>query len=191
VPLPNNSLRYVFVCLFETERAADLVDAGWNTEDAYAALAAGLDVAGYAIGDVRGVLVTHIHPDHYGLAGRIREAAGAWVALHPADAALVRDRYAEPTDLLGAGGHDVAPGRGAGQRDRDVAAGGDASAAVRRRGHAGAAVGEALAHLRALEHRGVVREEPGEPSHWVVTDEAGERVDALGALSAAEAASAG
>jgi hypothetical protein len=52
-------------------------------------------------------------------------------------------------------------------------------------------VGEALAHLRALEHRGVVREEPGAPSHWVVTDEAGERVDALGALSAAEAASAG
>jgi glyoxylase-like metal-dependent hydrolase (beta-lactamase superfamily II) len=45
-----------------------------------------------------------------------------------------------------------------------------------------AAVGEALAHLRALEHRGVVREEPGEPSHWVVTDEAGERLDPLGAL---------
>ena len=35
----------------------------------------------------KGVLVTHIHPDHYGLAGRIREASGAWVALHPADAA--------------------------------------------------------------------------------------------------------
>jgi glyoxylase-like metal-dependent hydrolase (beta-lactamase superfamily II) len=100
VPLPNNSLRYVFVYLFETERGAYLVDAGWNTEDAYAALTAGLEVAGYAIGDVRGVMVTHIHPDHYGLAGRVREASGAWVALHPADAALVRDRYAEPTDLL-------------------------------------------------------------------------------------------
>ena len=34
VPLPNNSLRYVFVYLFETERGAYLVDAGWNTEDA-------------------------------------------------------------------------------------------------------------------------------------------------------------
>jgi hypothetical protein len=42
-----------------------------------------------------------------------------------------------------------------------------------------AAVGEAVAHLRALEHRGVVREELGEPSRWVLTDEAGERLAAL------------
>ena len=102
VPLPNNSLRYVFVYLFETERGAYLVDAGWNTEDAYAALTAGLAVAGYAIGDVRGVLVTHIHPDHYGLAGRIREASGAWIALHPADAALAAvaaDRHRHALDV--------------------------------------------------------------------------------------------
>jgi glyoxylase-like metal-dependent hydrolase (beta-lactamase superfamily II) len=46
------------------------------------------------------VLVTHIHPDHYGLAGRIRESSGAWVSLHPADAALVHDRYEEPDDLI-------------------------------------------------------------------------------------------
>jgi hypothetical protein len=36
-----------------------------------------------------------------------------------------------------------------------------------------------VAHLRTLEHRGVVREEPGEPSRWVLTDEAGERLAAL------------
>jgi glyoxylase-like metal-dependent hydrolase (beta-lactamase superfamily II) len=45
-------------------------------------------------------MVTHIHPDHYGLAGRVREISDAWIALHPADAALVRDRYAEPDELL-------------------------------------------------------------------------------------------
>ena len=50
--------------------------------------------------DVQGVLVTHIHPDHYGLAGRIREASGAWISLHPADAELIHDRYDEPDDLL-------------------------------------------------------------------------------------------
>jgi glyoxylase-like metal-dependent hydrolase (beta-lactamase superfamily II) len=100
VPLPNNSLRYVFVYVFETDRGVYLVDAGWNTDEAYAALQAGLRAAGYEVGDVRGVLVTHIHPDHYGLAGRVREASGAWIALHPADAALIRERYTEPTDLL-------------------------------------------------------------------------------------------
>ena len=45
-------------------------------------------------------MVTHIHPDHYGLAGRIREASGGWISLHPADARLIHDRYVEPTDLL-------------------------------------------------------------------------------------------
>jgi glyoxylase-like metal-dependent hydrolase (beta-lactamase superfamily II) len=46
------------------------------------------------------MLVTHIHPDHYGLAGRVREASGAWIALHPADAALIGDRYEDPEPLL-------------------------------------------------------------------------------------------
>jgi glyoxylase-like metal-dependent hydrolase (beta-lactamase superfamily II) len=100
VPLPNTSLRYVFVYVFETDKGVYLVDAGWNTDEAFAALNAGLKIAGYEIGDVRGVLVTHIHPDHYGLAGRVREASGAWIALHPADARLIHDRYTDPTDLL-------------------------------------------------------------------------------------------
>jgi len=100
VPIPNNPLRYVLVYAFETDKGPYLVDAGWNTDDAYDVLCRGLVTAGFDIGDVQGVLVTHIHPDHYGLAGRIREASGAWVALHPADAALVHDRYEEPKPLV-------------------------------------------------------------------------------------------
>jgi glyoxylase-like metal-dependent hydrolase (beta-lactamase superfamily II) len=100
VPLPNNSLRYVLVYLFETDRGPYLIDAGWNTNEAFEALSEGMDQAGSALTDVQGVLVTHIHPDHYGLAGRIREVSGAWVALHPADAELIHDRYEEPDDLL-------------------------------------------------------------------------------------------
>ncbi|WP_113704769.1 MBL fold metallo-hydrolase [Nonomuraea lactucae] len=93
VPLPVNPLRYVLVYALELPDGVAIVDAGWNTDEAYTALVAGLGVAGYEITDVRGVLVTHIHPDHYGLAGRIREVSGAWIALHPADARLVHDRY--------------------------------------------------------------------------------------------------
>jgi glyoxylase-like metal-dependent hydrolase (beta-lactamase superfamily II) len=100
VPLPNNSLRYVLVYLFETDRGPYLIDAGWNTDDAFGALQGGMDEVGCAVADVQGVLVTHIHPDHYGLAGRIREASGAWISLHPADAELIHDRYDEPEDLL-------------------------------------------------------------------------------------------
>ena len=38
VPLPNNSLRYVLVYVFETDRGPYLIDAGWNTDDAFGAL---------------------------------------------------------------------------------------------------------------------------------------------------------
>lgn len=99
VPLPI-VLRYVLVYAFETDRGVYIVDAGWNTDEAFAALDHGLAQAGFSVADVRGVMVTHIHPDHYGLAGRIRETSGAWIALHPADAALIHDRYEEPGDLL-------------------------------------------------------------------------------------------
>lgn len=93
VPIPINPLRYVLVYALELPDGVAIIDAGWNTDEAYDALVAGLGVAGYAVTDVKGVLVTHIHPDHYGLAGRVREASGAWIALHPADARLLHDRY--------------------------------------------------------------------------------------------------
>ena len=100
VPIPSNSLRYVFVYVFESDRGPYLVDTGWNTDEAWAALGAGLAEAGTSVGEVQGVLVTHLHPDHYGLAGRIREASGAWIGLHPADARLIHDRYVDPDSLV-------------------------------------------------------------------------------------------
>ncbi|HEX2315425.1 MAG TPA: MBL fold metallo-hydrolase [Thermomonospora sp.] len=102
VPLPNNPLRYVLVYGLELPDGIALVDAGWDTAEAWEALLGGLRTAGYEIGDVRAVLVTHLHPDHYGLAGRIREASGAWVALHPADAGLLRERYRDFDGLIAA-----------------------------------------------------------------------------------------
>lgn len=95
VPMPDNPLRYVLVYVLEVPDGVVLIDAGWHTEEAWSALTTGLTAAGFGIGDVRGVLVTHIHPDHYGLAGRVQEASGAWVALHPEDEKLLRDRYDE------------------------------------------------------------------------------------------------
>ncbi len=78
VPIPNNPLRYVLVYGFELDGGGvALVDAGWNTDAAWQALSDGLAMAGGSIGDVQAVLVTHIHPDHYGLAGRVREASGS------------------------------------------------------------------------------------------------------------------
>jgi glyoxylase-like metal-dependent hydrolase (beta-lactamase superfamily II) len=100
VPIPNNPLRYVLVYAFESDAGITIVDAGWNTDEAWDALCGGIAAMGGSIGDVRGVMVTHIHPDHYGLAGRVREASGAWIGLHPADASMLEERYVETDDLV-------------------------------------------------------------------------------------------
>lgn len=100
LPLPDNPLRYVLVYCWELTDGIAIVDAGWDTAESWTALNEGLAVAGYQMSDVRAVLVTHVHPDHYGMAGRIREQSDAWVALHPAEAAMLPDRYANVDSLV-------------------------------------------------------------------------------------------
>ncbi len=102
VPIPNNPLRYVLVYAFELQDGGvALVDAGWNTDEAWSHLNSGLAAAGGSMADVRAVMVTHIHPDHYGLAGRVRQASGAWIGLHPADAVMLEGRYGDTDELVG------------------------------------------------------------------------------------------
>ncbi len=109
VPIPDNPLRYVLVYALELDGGGvALVDAGWNTEDAWSALSDGLATAGGSMSDVRAVMVTHIHPDHYGLAGRVREASGAWIGLHPADAVMLEARYGDTDELLATMSHFLA-----------------------------------------------------------------------------------
>ena len=91
VPMPDNPLRYVTSYVFALDGGGlGLVDTGWDSDDAWTALRAGLTAVGGDVTDVRGVLVTHMHGDHHGLSARVREASGAWIAMHPADAAIVR-----------------------------------------------------------------------------------------------------
>jgi glyoxylase-like metal-dependent hydrolase (beta-lactamase superfamily II) len=106
VPMPQNSLRYVLVYALELGGGGvALIDAGWDTDDAWKALNDGLATAGGSMSDVRAMMVTHIHPDHYGLAGRVREASGAWIGLHPADAIMLESRYGNTDELLHAMSH--------------------------------------------------------------------------------------
>src|SRR5215218_4852675 len=90
VPIPNSPLRYVSVYALAVPGGIGLIDTGWECEEGWQALTAGLAGIGAAVTDVQGVLVTHLHFDHLGLAARVRRASGAWVAMHPADAAVVQ-----------------------------------------------------------------------------------------------------
>ncbi|MET8863253.1 MBL fold metallo-hydrolase [Nonomuraea sp. NPDC004580] len=90
VPIPGNPLGYTLVYAVESPRGPVLIDAGWNHPDAWDALTGGLAALGIDVSTVSGVVVTHFHPDHAGLAGQVREASGGWIAMHEDDAALVR-----------------------------------------------------------------------------------------------------
>jgi len=103
VPIPLNPLRYVLAYAFELPDGVALVDVGWNTEEAWAALSRGLIATGHSVDDVRAILVTHIHPDHYGLAGRVRERSGAWIGMHELEARALRRRYVAVDALIAQG----------------------------------------------------------------------------------------
>ena len=71
-----------------TERT--VVDPGPDSDEAWATLLSALEERDLAPGDVERVLVTHPHPDHFGIAHRFREA-GARVLASPDAAAIMAD----------------------------------------------------------------------------------------------------
>ena len=81
LPLPGDGLRAVNVYAVQGDEAITLIDAGWSRPAAWEALAAGLRLVGAELGDVRTVLATHMHRDHFGQATALRHASGATVVL--------------------------------------------------------------------------------------------------------------
>jgi len=78
-----------------------LVDCGWDSEQSPAQLASSLQELGATIADVRGVLLTHSHHDHCGLAPQVQAESGAWLAAH-ADEPVVPARERRPSADLDA-----------------------------------------------------------------------------------------
>jgi glyoxylase-like metal-dependent hydrolase (beta-lactamase superfamily II) len=73
------SLEYVYAYALVTSDGVLLVDSGWSTD--LAPLEALLREAGLRLADIEGVLLTHSHGDHTGLATRVRDETGARIAL--------------------------------------------------------------------------------------------------------------
>lgn len=85
LPMRGNPLRWVNAYVVAESDGLTLVDCGWKADDVLAALHDGLAAFGFALGDVRRVLVTHQHFDHYGLAGTLHRAGVAEVMMHARD----------------------------------------------------------------------------------------------------------
>ncbi len=81
LPLPGDALRAVNVYALRDGAGLTLVDGGWAMAATTRALAAGLTRIGAQLGDIRRLLVTHVHRDHYTAAVTIRREFGSRVLL--------------------------------------------------------------------------------------------------------------
>ena len=66
-----------------------LIDVGPKTGEALASLRSGLSRLGHRLSDIRRIIITHAHADHYGLAQTVADESGAHVFIHQWDAPAV------------------------------------------------------------------------------------------------------
>jgi len=85
LPLPL-SLGVINVYLVQLTEGYLLIDCGMDTEPCFQALHRATEAVGVRWQDIREILLTHIHPDHMGLAHRLLELTGARLWLHEHDA---------------------------------------------------------------------------------------------------------
>ncbi len=113
LPLPDDGLKAVNVYLLEDSTGLTLVDGGWALTESFEVLETALNQLGHAVGELRDVMVTHIHRDHYTQAVWLRDRFDVRVFLgageQPGLQELHRIRTNLPTeafDSLRSGGAD-------------------------------------------------------------------------------------
>lgn len=95
VPVPF-SLKWVNSYLIPEQQGYTLIDPGLRTDEAINVWAAVLQRHGLQWKDITRIVLTHQHPDHYGLAGYVQEKSGAPVF-------MTRGAYAYAVNLWGEG----------------------------------------------------------------------------------------
>ena len=90
--MAGNPMRYINGYLIEDDDGLTLIDAGWKADDVLAALHAGLREHGWALADIRRLLITHCHFDHYGLAATLHGELATILRRASAEAPVRRRR---------------------------------------------------------------------------------------------------
>jgi glyoxylase-like metal-dependent hydrolase (beta-lactamase superfamily II) len=91
LPMTGNPLRYINGYVLEDVEGLTLVDCGWKADDVFAALQSGLQQLGHRLSDLRRILITHHHFDHYGLAATLRRAGVPELLMHARDWEFAQD----------------------------------------------------------------------------------------------------
>lgn len=86
--LPHFTLSYL---VLDAGDGVHVIDPGWDSDENWRALETTLAGIGRRVGNIATVTVTHLHPDHLGMAERVRAASGAPVALHRLEQEGIRE----------------------------------------------------------------------------------------------------
>src|SRR5512133_3438704 len=100
IPIPDNPLGFINAYLVKADEGSLLIDTGWNSDEAFEALQGQLAEAGVTFKDLKYIAITHVHPDHYGLVGRVEKHTQAKLILHEAERSLLYSRYVNYDPLL-------------------------------------------------------------------------------------------
>jgi glyoxylase-like metal-dependent hydrolase (beta-lactamase superfamily II) len=100
ISLEESTLKHINVYLIEGDNGWLLVDTGWNTDKSFSTLHNYLIKIGAGFEDIRQIVVTHVHPDHYGMAGRLKKLTGATIAMHHIEKDFIGPRYVSMNELL-------------------------------------------------------------------------------------------
>ena len=99
-PCPESASWYTNIYVIEGSNGHILVDSGWDSQESLWALQEGIKAANLKLRDIKKVVITHIHPDHYGLSTKIKQICGAQVAIHRIDASFISPRYKDFANLI-------------------------------------------------------------------------------------------
>ena len=100
IPFPQGISGCTNVYIVEGSEGNILIDTGWDTSEALSALIGGLKEERLQVRDIKKIVITHIHPDHYGLASKVKQLCGVPVAMHKIEAGLINPRYVDFEELL-------------------------------------------------------------------------------------------
>ena len=99
IPFPDGMERFTNAYVIEGSKGNILVDCGWDSSEAVWAFREELRLERLSFDDINWIVVTHIHPDHFGLAAKLRELCGAEIVMHRLEASLIDSRYVDYRQL--------------------------------------------------------------------------------------------
>jgi glyoxylase-like metal-dependent hydrolase (beta-lactamase superfamily II) len=100
----DSLLSFVNIYLIEGSHGWLLIDTGWYSPRTQAVMETALKSLKLGFTDIGTIVVTHSHPDHFGMAGRIKHLSPKTeMLMHPWESALIESRYikfSEPQEKM-------------------------------------------------------------------------------------------